>query len=255
MSLIDTHAHLYEDVFKEDEDDVINGIRDAGIIKILLPNTDTSTINSVIQLEKKYPNLFASMLGVHPDNVKDDYKHQISVLEKALSDHKYIGIGEVGLDYYESTVDREVQKKFLDIEISLAQECSLPMSIHVRNAFDDAYKLFKNRDNGNLKGVIHCFTGTIDQANMWIDLGFKLGIGGIVTFKKSTLPDVLKHISLDNTVLETDSPCLTPEPHRGKRNDSRYLTIIADKLSIVYNEDIKIIETMTTKNAKKLFNI
>ena len=255
MQMIDTHAHIYDCVFQKDLKNISSSIYDAGVVKVLLPCTDINDIKDMLLTESYYPELFASMIGIHPDNVSHEHKKLIAILEKELSNHTYVGIGEIGLDYRESISNRDAQKEFLNAEVSLAKQTRLPMSIHVRDAFDDAFEFFKHQQDGTLRGVIHCFTGNLEQAKKWIDLGFKLGIGGIVTFKKSKLPEVLHDIPLRDIVLEADSPYLTPEPHRGKRNDSSYLPYIVSKLSDIYGCDPETIGNATTQNAKSVFDI
>lgn len=252
---IDTHCHLYETDFINDSDNVIKKIENTGVEYVLLANTDNESIIPLLNFEKKYPNICKSMMGIHPINVSEDYKSQIKIIEKQLSEHNFIGIGEIGLDYYESSKDHELQKRFLEDELLIARENHLPISMHIREAFDDAINLLQKAQNGNLFGVIHCFSGDAEQAKKIIDLGFSLGIGGIVTFKNSKLSDILKHIPLAKIVLETDSPCLAPVPYRGTRNDSSFLPIIADKIADIYKISSEEVSEITTTNAKNIFKL
>lgn len=252
---IDTHCHLYESDFENDSEEVIKKIETTGVEYVLLVNTDTDTITPLINFEKRYPTICRSMIGVHPINVWDDYKSQIKIIEKSLDEHHFIGIGEIGLDYHESLKDHDLQKKFLEAQLDVALDHKLPASIHIRDAFDDALTILAKKQNGNLSGVIHCFSGDIDQAKRCINLGFALGIGGIVTFKKSKLPEVLKQVPIEKIVLETDSPCLAPTPYRGKRNDSSFLSIIVDKIAEIYELPHEIVANTTTTNAKNIFNL
>ena len=220
---IDTHCHLFESDFEKDSDEVITKIKNTGVEYILLANTGTDSIKPLLNFEKKYPYICQSMIGIHPVNVDDDYKSQIKFIEKNLSEHNFIGIGEIGLDYHD--------------------------------AFEDSLEILKKYQNGNLSGVIHCFTGDAEQARKCLDLGFFLGIGGIVTFKNSSLPKTLNSVPLDRIVIETDSPCLAPAPFRGQRNDSSFLPLIVDKIAEIYNSSHNIVAEITTTNAKNVFKL
>lgn len=251
---IDTHAHLYEkDVYNIK--DLIFSLLQNNIKHVLLPGTcisDDILIKQTVSLNNK---LFFPMIGVHPDNIKEDYKNEIKIIYNKISDYNYIAIGEVGLDYYNNKDTREYQIGFLNDILDVAIDTKLPVSIHCRCAFDDMYDILKEKSKRGLKGVIHCFTGSIDEAKKYIDLGFYLGIGGIVTFKNSNLPKVLSELLLDNIVLETDSPYLSPEPLRGKVNSSLNLVYIANCISNIYNIKIDDVLLSTNQNAKKIFNI
>ena len=252
---IDTHCHLFESDFEKDSDEVITKIKNTGVEYILLANTGTDSIKPLLNFEKRYSYICKSMIGIHPVNVDDDYKSQIKFIEKNLSEHNFIGIGEIGLDYHEAIQDHEIQKKFLEEELSIARENNLPISMHIRDAFEDSLEILKKYQNGNLSGVIHCFTGDAEQARKCLDLGFYLGIGGIVTFKNSSLPKTLNSVPLDRIVIETDSPCLAPAPFRGQRNDSSFLPLIVDKIAEIYNSSHNIVAEITTTNAKNVFKL
>ena len=252
---IDTHCHLFEKEFEDDIDEVIKKIEDVGVEYVLAANTGCDSLIPLLDFEKKYPRICRSMIGIHPDNVDDDYISQIKFIENNLAKHDFIGIGEIGLDYYEATQDHDIQKKFLIQELLIARESHLPISMHIRDAFDDALEVLKKCQNGNLSGVIHCFSGDVEQAKKCLDLGFSLGIGGIVTFKKSTLPEVLKSVPLEKIVIETDSPCLAPVPFRGKRNDSSFLPFIVDKIAEIYGCSSEEVAEVTTWNAKNIFKL
>ncbi len=252
---IDTHCHLFEREFESDIDDVVKKIESAGVEYVLVANTGYDSLIPLLNFEKKYPHICRSLIGIHPDNVDKDYKSQIKFIEDNLVNHNFIGIGEIGLDYYEATQDHEIQQKFLIEELLIARESHLPVSVHIRDAFDDALAVLEKCQNGNLSGVIHCFSGNAEQARRCLDLGFSLGVGGIVTFKKSTLPEVLKSVPLEKIVIETDSPCLAPVPFRGKRNDSSFLPLIVDKLAEIYECSHEEVADVTTWNAKNIFKL
>jgi TatD DNase family protein len=252
---IDTHAHLQEDVFDDDIDEVIKKIKQANVIKVLMPNTDEKNIDKMISIKQKYTDLLEMMIGIHPENIDINYKRQIKLIEKYLSKYKFIGIGEIGLDYKVSTIDHDIQKKFFIEELNIAKELNLPVSIHSRDSSEDMYKILKQEQNGNLKGVIHCFYDDLNTAKKLIDLGFYLGIGGFVTFKNPKLRDILKNIEPTNLVLETDSPYLTPTPYRGYRNDPSLIKYIATTVADVYIMNYEIICNIFVENSKKIFNI
>ena len=249
MPLIDNHAHLYEDVFNEDIDNVVKKIKDSNVEQVILQNTEVDSIKPAIEIKKKYPNLFKSMLGIHPDNLdENNYKSQIDILLKAFDEWHYVGIGEVGLDYYESKISKRVQQDFLHVMLNFAQSKNVPLSLHIRNAHEDAIKILTQHQDGNLKACIHCFSGSLDEAKKYIDLNLFLGIGGIITFKNNKLQNIIKFLPLDKILTETDGPCLAPEPLRGTRNDSSNLIHIVNKIADIfdmsYDEIVKSINQM-----------
>ena len=256
MSIIDTHAHLYEkDVYK-DITDLVNKLKNNNIINVLLPGTVLEDDVDIKNTVENFKDFFYPMLGIHPDYITNDidiYNKNIKEIEKKLENYKYIAIGEVGLDYYGEKNNIESQNKFINDILDIAINSKLPVSIHCREAFEDMFNILKLKVNKGLKGVIHCFTGNIDEAKKYIDLGFYLGIGGIVTFKNSKLKDVIKEIGINNIVLETDSPYLSPEPLRGTVNDSSNLNYVVKKLAEILNFTENNIEDITTKNAKTVF--
>ncbi len=253
---IDTHCHLYDaEFYRDDADAVMQKIEETGVRYVLLASTGTSSLQEVLDFQKKYSHVARAMLGIHPEELHDDLEAQLDFIRKEVEAHEFVAIGEVGLDYYNAECDHEVQKNFFFGILQVAKERQLPVSVHVRDAFDDAIKILEKSQDGRLRGVIHCFTGDLEQAKQFIDLGFALGIGGIVTFKKSNLPEVLKEISLGNIVLETDSPYLAPVPFRGKRNDSSFLPFIVEKLTEIYDLSHEAIASATTFNAKKIFKL
>lgn len=255
MQIVDTHAHIYNDIFHDDIEDVIKACRHSNVTKILLPTTNYEDIVNAISLKKKNTTIFDVMCGIHPNNVTQDIISQQKLLEHHVANYNFIGIGEIGLDFYKNITEKELQRKMFKICLSIAQDLSLPVSIHSRNAFEDTYSILKHHQHGNLTGVIHCFSGTEEEAKKYIDIGFSLGIGGIITFKNSNLCNEIKNIPLKNIVLETDSPYLSPHPHRGERNNPANITFIAEKLSKIYNVTIDDIIASTTLTAKNIFKI
>lgn len=256
MTFIDTHAHLYSSDFSEDETAIIQRAIEANINKILLPNVDAKSVKSVIELAERYPSLCVPMMGLHPTNVTTDYKKELAEIKKHIDPKTTIAIGEIGLDlYWDKSLLAEQQAAF-KIQIEWALEYNLPIAIHARDAFDEVFEILDQYPTNQLSGVFHCFTGDKVHAQKILSYKtFKLGIGGVVTFKKSHLPLVLCEIPIEYIVLETDSPYLAPTPYRGKRNEPAYLIEIADKLAEIYNLSTSEIASTTTQNAIKLFNL
>ena len=252
--IIDTHAHIYEDIFKDDIEQLLGKFEGVGVRKIVMPTTSLEDVHKALELQKEYSSLFSVLIGIHPDNVTEDYRKQLEGIVNFLEEYNFIGIGEIGLDYCKSLTPREVQKAMFTEQLLLAREYSLPVSIHVRDAFTDCYDILNQQQDGEIKGIIHCFSGTKEHAEKYISLGFKLGIGGIVTFKNSTLPSVLENVSLRDIVLETDSPFLAPEPYRGKRNDPSFLVHIIKKLASIYKVSEEEVIENTFQNSCDVFN-
>jgi TatD DNase family protein len=257
MKFIDTHTHLFASEFKDDIDIVVKNAINSGVSKMLLPNIDSSTTNNMLQLCNKYPQHCFPMIGLHPCSVKkDNIDKEILHVEEMLNKNKFIAIGEIGLDLYWDKSNLSYQKVAFESQIKLAKKYQLPIVIHVRDSFNEAIEIVEKLNNENLSGVFHCFTGNIQEAERIINLqNFYLGIGGVVTFKNGGINKIINQISLDNIILETDSPYLTPTPFRGKRNESKYLVNIAQKMSEIYEIDINEIANKTSSNAINLFKI
>jgi len=257
MKFIDTHSHLYSEQFKNDRTIAINEAIALGVDTILLPNISSKYTNNLLQLCNQFPENCFPMMGLHPCDVSEEnFDSEMQHVEIELATNKYIAVGEIGLDLYWDKTKIEVQKRAFIHQIKLAKKYQIPIAIHVREAFDEAIKIVESLNDNTLRGVFHCFTGSIVEAKRVIDLkDFYLGIGGVVTFKNSGLDQTIKEISLKNLILETDSPYLAPVPFRGKRNESKYLTKIAEKIAEIKNMTIKEIAEITTANAKKLFHI
>ena len=256
MTLYDTHTHLYLEEFATDRREVIERAVNNGVEKLLLPNIDNTSIEGILKMEKDFPGICFPMIGLHPCSVKQDYEGQLKEIEAWLAKHKYYAIGEIGIDLYWDKAFEKEQKIAFRQQIQLAKANKLPIVIHLRNAFDETFEIVEEMNDQDLKGIFHCFSGTKDQAEKITGLGgFKLGIGGVVTFKNSGLDKVLKEINLEHLVLETDSPYLAPAPHRGKRNESSFLILIANKLAEIYAVPLEKIESITSANAKAIFGI
>jgi len=253
--LIDTHAHLYSDKFKDDIDSVIELAKETGIKKIILPNIDRSSTSSMHQLVERYPGLCLPCMGVHPCSIKENYKEELHSVEQNLAENKYYGIGETGIDLYWDETFKKEQIYAFERQIELSKEYDLPIIIHSRDALDLTIDLIANQQDGALRGVFHCFNGTEAQAKKIQDVDFYMGLGGVVTFKKANLGDVVRYISQDYILLETDAPYLAPTPYRGKRNQSAYIEYVAKTVSVMREQNLDNIQAITTDNATRLFRL
>lgn len=251
--LIDTHAHLYLKQFEEDRADVVQRAVDARVKKILLPNIDNSTIEGMLEMEQKFPGICFPMIGLHPCSVDQDYEKQLSLVAEWVGKHNFVAIGEIGMDLYWDTTYRNEQERAFRRQIALAKEHGLPIVIHSRETLDLNISIVSELQDGTLAGVFHCFTGTVEQGHKIADLGFYMGLGGVLTFKNGGLDAVVPHLPLEHLVLETDAPYLTPAPHRGKRNESAYVALVADKMAEACGIDRQQVERITTANAGRLF--
>jgi len=253
--LIDTHSHIYSTDFTQDRDEVIQRAYSNDVRKIILPNIDSSTVKNLLDMVDTYPHICIPLMGLHPTSVNNDYKEELQLVEYWLKKRKFYGIGEIGIDLFWETAFLEEQTKAFRFQLELARQYMLPVVIHVRDSFDEVYKVLTEPNDKKLTGVFHSFTGTFDQAQLIIALGFKIGVGGIVTFKKSGMDQIISKIDPSNLILETDSPYLTPVPFRGKRNESSYLVYIAQKIAELHQMTVGDIAKITTENARKLFGI
>ena len=255
MILTDSHAHLYLEQFDHDRHEVIRQAIDQDVRLMFLPNIDKDSIAPMMQLVADFPQHCFPMMGLHPTSVGKDYLEQLDMVKDWLRKQKFCAIGEMGIDlYWDKTFYAEQQEAFR-IQVELALEYDLPIVIHSRNSFDEIFSLLDKVYRPGLRGVFHCFTGTLEQAEHIISLGFKLGIGGVLTYKNSGLPDVIKKVSLDHLLLETDAPFLAPVPHRGKRNESAYVNAVAKRLAELKGMNIEEVADVTTRNAIKLFKV
>jgi TatD DNase family protein len=255
MNLIDTHCHIYSPEFDTDRRAMLSRAEYEGITKMLMPAIDISTHVQMLGLENEFPGKCLSMMGLHPCSVKENYLDELTLVEQYFEKRPFIAVGETGLDFYWDLTYTEQQYKVFQRQIELALQYNIPVVIHSRNSIVECIELVEKNQKGKLKGVFHCFSGTVEQARKITDLNFYLGIGGVLTFKKSGLDTVLEQIGLDHIVLETDSPYLAPVPFRGKRNECSYLKYVAEKLSGIKNVIVEEIAEITTANAKELFDL
>ena len=255
MLLIDTHTHVYDHQFSLDRNDAMQRALDAGVGMMLLPNVDASTIAPMIELYEQYPDCTRVMMGLQPEEVKEDYKEVLSQMEKELERGIYVGVGEVGLDFYWDATFEKQQLDAFETQLDWAKQLHLPLSIHCRNAFDKMVKILEHKQDGGLRGIMHCFTGTEEEAKVYLGLGFHLGLGGVTTYKNCGVKDFLPNLPLDRIVLETDAPYLAPVPCRGKRNESAFLVHTAQKIAEILGMDLNELAVMTTANVKQLFNL
>jgi len=253
---IDTHTHLYSEEFNEDRIAIINKAINNAVTKLYLPNIDSNSINGMLQLEKEFPYNCFAMMGLHPCSVDLEWQSVLTNLKKHLDTRSYIAIGEIGIDLYWDKTFLSEQKHALGTQLEWAKEMGIPVVIHARDSFNEIFEVIDIHNDERLKGVFHCFTGSIEDVHKIKSYGgFLFGIGGVITFKKSTLPLIVKEIGLDVLILETDSPYLAPSPHRGKRNESAYIPLIASKLAAIFEVSEIEIAQITSRNAKQLFQL
>lgn len=255
MIFFDTHTHLFLKEFDTDRDQVVEQAVKNGVQYMLVPNVDSETTEPMLSLCRKYPQHCFPAIGLHPTSVKENFKEELEKTEDALSKEKYYAMGEIGLDLYWDKTFFKQQKIALKHQFDLALKYKLPVILHSRDSLNELISIVKEYKNTELTGVFHCYPGSYEQALQVIDLGYKIGIGGVVTFKNSGLPEILKKIPLEHIILETDSPYLAPVPYRGKRNESAYIRLIAEKLAEIYSKNIEEIGDKTTSNALELFKI
>lgn len=252
--IIDTHSHIYSPDFDDDRDEIIQRAKNNNIKKIFLPNIDSSSIEMLYNTEKLYPGMCIAMMGLHPCSVKENYLKELDIVESELSKRSFSAIGEIGLDYYWDKTFINEQKEAFIRQMNLAKNFDIPIVIHSRDSTEDVISLVRQEKSPKLRGIFHCFGGSVEEAQQITDLGFLLGIGGVLTYKKSGLDQTLKHIDLRHIVLETDAPYLTPVPFRGKRNEPSYITFVAEKLAEAKGMSLEEVCRITTENAENLFN-
>jgi len=251
---VDTHAHLYLKQFEKDRAEMLQRAQENGIEKIFLPNIDSSSIDDLLELEAAEPERCFAMMGLHPCSVKENVQDELAIVKKWLDERPFCAVGEIGLDKYWDTTFLEQQKEAFRTQINWAKELDLPIVIHSRDSTPDVLEILHEEKDKKLRGIFHCFTGSVEEAEAITDLGFYLGIGGVVTFKNGGLDKTMAHIDLENVVLETDSPYLTPAPHRGKRNESAYIRLIAEKLAYIKGVKLEEVAKVTTANAEHVFS-
>ncbi|RYD57054.1 MAG: TatD family deoxyribonuclease [Sphingobacteriales bacterium] len=250
---IDTHTHLYDEQLIAEGDINIQRAIYAGVTKMYMPNCDSRTIAGMMTLADKWPDNCYPMMGLHPCYVNDNYKDELAIVEDWLGKRKFSAIGEIGLDYYWDKTHVAQQKQAFEQQTDWALQYDLPIVIHSRESTQDCIDVVRAKQNGKLNGIFHCFSGTLEEAKQIVDLGFYLGIGGVVTFKKSSLQNIVKEVLLDHIVLETDAPYLAPTPYRGKRNESSYIPLIAAKVAELKEIEVAEVVAITSKNAEKIF--
>ncbi|ENM5787551.1 TatD family hydrolase [Vibrio metoecus] len=253
--MIDTHAHVYASEFDHDRDAVMERAKQAGIEKILMPNIDLNSIEPMLATEKAYPDQCHSMMGLHPCYVDANVQQTLTTIYDWFSRHSFIAVGEIGIDlYWDKTFKAEQEMAFLT-QLHWAKEFNLPVVIHTRDSLNETLALLTQAQDGNLRGVFHCFGGSIEEARAINDLGFHLGLGGVSTFKNSGMDLVIPHLDLNYVILETDCPYLAPAPHRGKRNEPMFTQLVGEKIAQLHSLSTDEINTITTNNANLLFRL
>ena len=255
MIFTDTHTHLYSSQFQDDRNEMMQRAIEAGVTRLFVPSIDSSYTQKMYDLERQFSENVYLMMGLHPCYVKENYLEELAHVETELAKRKFYAVGEIGMDlFWDKSFLKEQQHAFQH-QIQLAKKYQLGINIHCRDAFEETFEVLENEKATDLFGIFHCFTGDLEQAERAISLGLKLGIGGVATFKNGKIDQFLNEIDLQHIVLETDSPYLAPLPHRGKRNESSYITLVAQKLSKIYNLPIEEIAKITTENSKAIFGI
>lgn len=255
MHLIDTHTHIYLPEFDNDRDEVINRAVQNGVGKLLMPNIDLDSVNRMLEIENRFPSVCYPMMGLHPTSVKEDFESQLDKLEALASEHKYYAIGEIGIDLYWDKSHLNEQIIAFKRQVTFALQKELPVVIHSRDSFPEVFGILEEFRGSGLRGVFHAFTGSVSDAEKVIGMGFFLGIGGIVTFKNSGLDKVVRHMSPEKIVLETDSPYLAPVPYRGKRNESSYICIVNNKIAEIFGLNSEKTASITWSNSVQLFGL
>ncbi|SHL79390.1 TatD family hydrolase [Hymenobacter psychrotolerans] len=255
MHLTDSHAHVYSEQFKPDRDDMLNRAYEAGVRTIVMPNIDHESIDVMLETEARFPQQCHAMMGLHPCYVTKNFEKELYEVEDWLGKRPFAAVGECGIDLYWDKTTLGWQQEALRVQIELAKKYQLPLVLHTRDAFRETTELVAAGQDGTLRGVYHCFSGTLAEAEEAIRLGFMLGIGGVATFKNGGLDKVLPGLSLDHLLLETDCPYLAPVPHRGKRNEPAYLPLVARRVAELLGKDVEEVVQATTQNAQKLFSL
>lgn len=255
MVLLDSHTHIYLPEFDADRSAMINRALAQGVEKLLLPAIDSETHEKQLLVESEYPETCISMMGLHPCSAKENVEEELRIVRQYLDQRKFVAIGEIGLDLHWDKTFLDQQYKAFETQIKWALELDLPIVIHSREATERCIEVVRKYQNGKLRGVFHCYSGSVESAKQIIDLGFYLGIGGVVTYKNAGLPAVIAQLSLDHILLETDAPYLTPVPYRGKRNEPAYLKLIAEKIAEAKFCSLKEVTEKTTANTKNLFRL
>lgn len=255
MTLTDTHTHLYSEEFDQDRTEMITRAIAAGVTRFFVPSIDSEYTQKMYDLEKEFPENIYLMMGLHPCYVKENYEQELAHIEAELKKRKFLAIGEIGIDLYWDKTTLAIQQTAFRRQIQLAKQYKLPINIHCREAFDEIFEVLETEKSADLFGIFHCFSGTYEQALQAISYNMKLGIGGVVTFKNGKIDQFLNQIDIKHIVLETDSPYLAPVPYRGKRNESSYTKLVAEKLALIYELPVEEVARITTENSKAIFGI
>ena len=255
MVLTDTHTHLYAEEFDTDRAEMMQRAIEKGVTRFFVPSIDSSYTQKMKTLKADYPNNVHLMMGLHPTYVKENYKEELAHVEQELETGNYVAVGEIGVDLYWDKTFLKEQMEAFQMQIQWAKKYKLPINIHCRDAFEEVFEVLEKEKGEDLKGIFHCFTGTLEDAKRAISYNLKLGIGGVSTFKNGKIDQFLNEIDLKHIVLETDAPYLAPVPFRGKRNESSYTVLVAEKLSDLYGISLEEIARITTENSKDVFNI
>lgn len=253
MHFVDTHSHLYKEYYPDDLEDVINRAREAQVMQAILPCVNSHSISDIFAAVDQYPQMLFPLIGLHPTDVFENYKEELKIMESYLSDPRVIGIGEIGMDLYHDDNFRAEQREVFYTQLQWARELNMPISVHIRSGYEDAIELFNKFGQVKWNGILHCFSGGIQEAEWAVKRGFYLGVGGVVTFKNNKLQEIVKLVGPEHIVLETDSPFLAPVPHRGTRNESAYIPLIAAKVAEVCEVSVEQIMQITTENSFRLF--
>ncbi|ELC3155636.1 TatD family hydrolase [Vibrio harveyi] len=253
--MIDTHAHIYASEFDNDRDEVVKRALEQGIDRILLPNIDLESIEPMLKTEAAYPEVCRSMMGLHPCYVDGNVEQTLEIIRGWFEKHNFIAVGEIGIDLYWDKTFRTEQEMAFVTQLNWAKEMNLPVVIHTRDSIEETLTLLRQEQDGSLRGVFHCFGGSVEEAQAINELGFHLGLGGVSTFKNGGMDKVIPHLDMNWVILETDCPYLAPVPHRGKRNEPAYTSLVAARVAELRGESLEEIDALTTKNAEVLFNL
>jgi TatD DNase family protein len=255
MYYIDSHAHLYREYYPDDFQKVIQNAIEHSVKKIILPCVSVASVPDIFEVSNQFPKNLFPLIGLHPTDVKQDYKKQLEVLELYMDDQSVVGIGETGIDLYHDNNFYTEQIDAFERQLQWAVETQLPLSIHIRDGFNEALSVLKKFKSESLRGIFHCFSGGIQEAKWAIDNGFLLGISGVITFKKNRLQDIVKEVGINGIALETDAPFLAPDPFRGKRNESAYIPLIAEKVASILEISVEEVMKTTTANVENIFKL
>ena len=253
MNFVDTHTHLSREYYPDDFDEVVARAIEAGVTQAIVPCVNAQSIDSLFDAANQYPQHLFPLIGLHPTDITENYRQDLALMESRLTDPRVAGIGEIGIDLYHDTSLRSEQREVFNTQLTWAYERHMPLSLHIRDGYEDALQILNSFGNTTWSGVLHCFSGGIQEAEWGIKHGFALGIGGVVTFKNNKLQDIVKAVGPEHIVLETDAPFLAPTPYRGTRNESMYIPLIAAKVADIFGLPVEEIARITTENSQRIF--